>query len=450
MTNKTSRVQPAGLLAQRVRRRRIRMATLAAAFSLFAMYLAWDNAYGPPVRRDDESPITQAMADDSPSSGDAAPSGTASSDPDLVKRGEYLARAGDCVACHTADKSRPFAGGLPIATPFGTIYTPNITPDPDTGIGQWTDADFQRAMHEGIGKGGERLYPAFPYAEYTKVTGQDVQAIRAYLNTLPPIHYAPPRNEMRFPFNQRWLMVFWNMFNFTEGRFVPDPRQSAEWNRGAYLVVGLAHCEECHTPRNILQGLKSTDRFSGATQAGWHAFNITPDKNSGIGNWSDDDLVKYLSTGVVPGRANAAGPMVTPVSGGETHPRDQLGTPASDVTALRGTEVTGVNGAQLFVANCASCHSWTGQGTGASAPGAYPSLLHNSTAGANDPANLAMVILHGVSRTTKQSDVLMPAFGGELTDDQVAAITNYVTKQFGNPQATLSVDQVAKLRAQQQ
>jgi mono/diheme cytochrome c family protein len=475
MTNKTSRVQPAGLLAQSVRRRRIRMATLAAAFSLFAMYLAWDNAYGPPVRRDDESPITQAMADDSPSSGDAAPSGIASSDPDLVKRGEYLARAGDCVACHTADKSRPFAGGLPIATPFGTIYTPNITPDPDTGIGQWTDADFQRAMHEGIGKGGERLYPAFPYAEYTKVTGQDVQAIRAYLNTLPPIHYAPPRNEMRFPFNQRWLMVFWNMFNFTEGRFVPDPRQSAEWNRGAYLVVGLAHCEECHTPRNILQGLKSTDRFSGSTQAGWHAFNITPDKNSGIGNWSDDDLVKFLSTGVVPGRANAAGPMgqvvedstqyltpedlrsiatylrsVTPVSGGETHPRDQLGTPASDVTALRGTEVTGVNGAQLFVANCASCHSWTGQGTGASAPGAYPSLLHNSTAGANDPANLAMVILHGVSRTTKQSDVLMPAFGGELTDDQVAAITNYVTKQFGNPQATLSVDQVAKLRAQQQ
>ena len=475
MTNKTSRVQPAGLLAQGVRRRRIRMAALAAAFSLFALYLAWDDAYGPPVRRDDESPIAQARADDASSSGGAAQGGSAASDLDLVKRGEYLARAGDCVACHTADKSRPFAGGLPIVTPFGTIYTPNITPDPDTGIGQWTDADFQRAMHEGIGKGGERLYPAFPYAEYTKVTGQDVQAIRAWLNTLTPVHYAPPRNEMRFPFNQRWLMVFWNLFNFTEGRFVPDPKQSAEWNRGAYLVVGLAHCEECHTPRNILQGLKTTDRFSGATQAGWHAFNITPDKNSGVGNWSDDELVKYLSTGVVPGRANAAGPMgqvvedstqyltpedqtsivtylrsVAPVSGGETHPRDQLGTPASDVTALRGTEVAGVNGAQLFVANCASCHNWTGQGVGASAPGAYPSLIHNSTAGASDPANLAMVILHGVSRTTKQADVLMPAFGGALTDDQVAAIANYATKQFGNPRATLSVDQVAKLRAQQQ
>jgi mono/diheme cytochrome c family protein len=469
MTNKTSRVPPAGSLAQVVRRRVFRMATLAAAFSLFALYLAWHEAYDLPMRHDDESPISQALADD-PAQPDqpAQPvTGPAAADPGLVKRGEYLARAGDCVACHTADNSRPFAGGLPIVTPFGTIYTPNITPDPDTGIGQWTDSDFLHAMQQGIGKGGERLYPAFPYAEYTKVTGQDVLAIRAYLNTLAPIHYTPPRNQMSFPFNQRWLMVFWNMFNFNEGRFVPDPKQSAQWNRGAYLVEGLAHCEECHTPRNIMQGLKTSDRFSGATQAGWHAFNITPDKNSGVGNWSDDELVRYLSTGAVPGRANAAGPMgqvvadstqylsaedltsivtylrsVTPVVGGEMHPRDQLGTPANDVTALRGTEITGVNGAQLFVANCAACHNWT--------PGAYPSLIHNSTAGAVDPNNLAMVILHGVSRTTKQADVLMPAFGGELTNDQVAAITNYVTKQFGNPQATVTTDQVATLRAQQQ
>jgi mono/diheme cytochrome c family protein len=480
MTNKTSRVPPAGSLAQVVRRRVFRMATFAAAFSLFALYLAWHEAYDLPTRHDDESPISQALADDpaqaaQPGQPAQPVTGPAAADPGLVKRGEYLARAGDCVACHTADKSRPFAGGLPIVTPFGTIYTPNITPDPDTGIGQWTDSDFLHAMQQGIGKGGERLYPAFPYAEYTKVTGQDVLAIRAYLNTLAPIHYTPPRNQMSFPFNQRWLMVFWNMFNFNEGRFVPDPKQSAQWNRGAYLVEGLAHCEECHTPRNIMQGLKTSDRFSGATQAGWHAFNITPDKNSGVGNWSDDELVRYLSTGAVPGRANAAGPMgqvvadstqylsaedltsivtylrsVTPVVGGEMHPRDQLGTPANDVTALRGTEITGVNGAQLFVANCASCHNWTGQGVGASAPGAYPSLIHNSTAGAGDPNNLAMVILHGVSRTTKQADVLMPAFGGELTNDQVAAITNYVTKQFGNPQAMVTTDQVATLRAQQQ
>ncbi|MFL9911564.1 c-type cytochrome [Paraburkholderia sp. RL17-337-BIB-A] len=478
MTKNTSRVQPADALVHSTRHRRFRVATLAAVFSLFALYVAWHEAHGPGARRNDELTITQAHADDASHPADAmvtpAATPTAASS-DLVKRGEYLARAGDCVACHTADKARPFAGGLAISTPFGTIVTPNITPDPDTGIGQWSDADFMRAMHEGVGKSGERLYPAFPYAEYTKVTDQDVLAIRAYLNTLAPIHYAPPGNSLTFPFNQRWLMVFWNLFNFDEGRFVPDPKQSAGWNRGAYLVQGLAHCEECHTPRNFTQGLKTSSRFSGAVQAGWHAYNITSDKNSGVGNWSDDELVAYLSTGSAPGRANAAGPMadvvndstqylthedvgsivtylrsVPPISGGESRPRDQWGNPAvDDVTALRGTRVNAVNGAQLFIANCATCHNWTGQGVGASAPGAYPSLIHNSAVGASDANNLAMVILHGVSRTTKQADVLMPAFGTQLTDDQVAAITNYVTRQFGNPQSAVTVDQVAKLRTQQ-
>jgi mono/diheme cytochrome c family protein len=484
MTNKTSRVQPAGSPAQVMRRRRIRVATCAAVFSLFALYVAWHAAYDPPARHEDESPIAQALADDASEAvqtGQPGPAvqpvtaGAGSAEQDLIKRGEYLARAGDCVACHTADKSRPFAGGLPINTPFGTIYTPNITPDPDTGIGQWSDSDFMRAMHEGVGKSGERLYPAFPYTEYTRVTDQDVLAIRAYLNTLAPIHYTPPRNELRFPFNLRWLMGVWNLFNFTEGRFVPDPKQSAQWNRGAYLVEGLAHCEECHTPRNLTQGLKTSDRFSGAVQAGWHAFNITPDHNSGIGGWSEDDIVRYLSTGAVAGRANAAGPMgqvvedstqyltgedlhsiaiylrsVPAVAGGEQRSRDQYGAPAADVTALRGTEITGVNGAQLFAGNCASCHNWTGEGVGASAPGAYPSLIHNSVTGAGDASNLAMVILHGVARKTKDADVMMPSFADELTDDQIAAITNYVTKHFGNPGSTVTVDDVAKLRATKQ
>ncbi|MGF6595985.1 mono/diheme cytochrome c family protein [Paraburkholderia sp. GAS448] len=468
MTKKTSRVQPAGPGAQMQiqiqRRDRLRIASLAAVFSVFALYLAWHASNDPDEQR--EASVTAVFAQD------ASQGGAAFASPGLVKRGEYLARAGDCIACHTSDRSRPFAGGLPINTPFGTIYTPNITPDPDTGIGRWTDADFLRAMHEGIGKGGERLYPAFPYAEYTRVTEDDVLAIRAYLNTLVPVHYTPPRNDLKFPFNQRWLMLFWNLFNFTEGRFVPDPKESAQWNRGAYLVQGLAHCEECHTPRNFTQGLKTSERFAGATQAGWHAFNITSDKTGGIGNWSDADLVSYLSAGVVPGRAGAAGPMadvvadstqylnaedlrsiaiymrsVPAISGGEVRRRDTWGQPANDVISLRGTKISGVNGAQLFVANCATCHHWTGQGIGASAPGAYPSLIHNSTVGAATANNLAMVILHGVSRTTKTADVLMPSFAGELTDDQVAAITNYVTKQFGNPQSTVTVDQVSKLRA---
>jgi len=425
-------------------------------------------------------PVSSASATATPTAAPTAASTTTftqadAESADLVKRGAYLARAGDCIACHTADKSRPYAGGLPIGTPFGTLYTPNITPDADTGIGRWSDADFVRAMHEGVGKGGEHLYPAFPYTEYTRIAERDVLAIRAYLNTLTPIHYTPPRNDLKFPFNQRWLLFFWKLFNFHEGRFVPDPKQSPQWNRGAYLVEGLAHCEECHTPRNFMQGLKASDRLSGEVQAGWHAFNITPDKTSGIGNWSDDDLVHYLSVGVAPGRANAAGPMaevvadstqfltredlrsigvylrsVPPVAGGDTHPRDRWGKPADDVTQLRGTSPVGVNGAQLFLGNCASCHDWSGRGIGGDAALAYPSLIHNSVVGANNASNLALVVLHGVTRKTKDANVLMPGFGNELNDEQIAAIVNYVTEHFGNPRATLTAGDVAQLRARQQ
>lgn len=454
--------------AQRAYRTRLTLAALL--FCTFALYVAWHAAHDPELRPFDEVLLPAAHGEGPAASGDAA------ARPEIVKRGEYLARMGDCAACHTADPSRPFAGGLAINTPFGKIYTPNITPDPDTGIGQWTDSDFMRAMHEGVGKSGERLYPAFPYVEFTRVTEQDVVAIRAYLNTLAPIHYKPPANALRFPFNQRWLMMFWNLFNFDEGRFVPDPQKSAEYNRGAYLVEGLAHCEECHTPRNFMQGLKSSGRFSGATQAGWQAYNITPDRAGGIGGWSDDALMSYLTTGVAAGHANAAGPMAEvvqnstqylsaedqrsitaylrgqqPVAGGVTRSRDSFGKPANDdITALRGTAITSVNGAQLFVANCASCHNWTGAGVGASAPGAYPSLIHNSVAGAASPGNLTMTILHGVRRQTRDADVLMPAFGDELSNDQVAAIANYVTKQFGDPHASITPDQVAALRAQAQ
>ena len=458
--------------AQRARidakpRRGTRAALTAMLFCAFALDLAWHASHDSRTRPVDELPLPAARGE-TPGAVAAAPIA-----PELVKRGEYLVRLGDCAACHTSDKNRPFAGGLAIATPFGKIYSPNITPDPDTGIGQWTDADFMRAMHEGIGKGGQRLYPAFPYVEFTRVTERDVLAIRAYLNTVAPVHYKPPPNELRFPFNLRWLMIAWNLFNFDEGRFVPDPQRSAEYNRGAYLVTGLAHCEECHTPRNFLQGLKKSGRFSGATQAGWQAYNITPDRAGGIGGWSDAALRAYLATGAADGHGNAAGPMAEvvqnstqyltdedlrsimtylraqpAVAGGVTRSRDALGQPAiDDVTTLRGTSVTGVNGAQLFIANCASCHHWTGAGVGASAPGAYPSLIHNSVVGAASPDNLAMVILNGVTRDTKQADVLMPAFGGELSNDQIAAISNYVTKQFGNPRATITPGEVGALRA---
>jgi mono/diheme cytochrome c family protein len=506
MTNPTSRARPASdgasLREQRLLRRQqfqrfyrrkrvMSVATLAAAFSLFALYIVWLEVHGANPARGDESPLAEAVA-----RGPVAADGANGAE--LVTRGEYLARAGNCIACHTSDKGRPFAGGVAMRTPFGTIYTPNITPDPDAGIGRWSDADFLRAMHEGIGKAGERLYPAFPYPSYTRVTDRDVLAIRAYLNTIAPVRFTPPANALSFPFNQRWLMLFWNLFNFDEGRFVPDPKQSAEWNRGAYLVDGLAHCGECHTPRNFMQGLKSDERLSGAVQAGWHAFNITPDKLSGIGDWSAAEVVAYLATGVAQGRASAAGPMaqvvedstqflsgedlrsiavylraLPPVRGGigngGAQARDTYGAPAADVTALRGMasnaganggsersaakDVNGVNhvsGAQLFIANCASCHRWTGEGVGASAPGAYPSLMNNSVVGAADPTNLALVILHGVSRKTHNADILMPSFGDQLTDDQIAELGDYVTKQFGNPHSSLTAKQVARLRSQSQ
>ena len=514
-----------------VMQRPLRMAGAAAAFSIFALYLAWYASMELEASSADEVPFAAAQAQGASemgvagaahagatvgasgavgSSGHSAgaaistnaasasaavqASGAAAAGPsggsgaeaagaaltndiaaDMVRRGEYLTRVGDCAACHTADPSRPFAGGLAMSTPFGTLYTPNITPDPDTGIGRWTNADFLRAMQRGIGKTGEHLYPAFPYTEYTRVTEPDLLAIRAYLNTLAPVRYTPPRNELNFPFNQRWLMFFWKLFNFREGRFVPDPKQSPEWNRGAYLVEGLAHCEECHTPRNFMQGLKSDGRLSGAVQAGWRAYNITPDKAGGIGNWSDGDVEHYLSTGGAPGRANAAGPMadvvadstqyltsedlrsigvylrsVPPVSGGQTRARDQWGRPADDVKGLRGTRIAGVDGAQLYVANCASCHSWTGRGVGGSAPLAYPSLIHNSAVGSPNADNLAMVILQGVNRRTKDADVMMPGFADQLNDDQIAAIANYVTGHFGNPKATVTAADIGKLRQRQQ
>lgn len=443
----------------------------AIFFCAFALYIAWHASHDSRTRPVDELPLPAALGQANGT--DTATAAADANTPELVRRGQYLTRLADCAACHTADKSRPFAGGRAIPTPFGSIYSPNITPDPDTGIGQWSDADFMRAMHEGIGKGGQRLYPAFPYVAFTRITERDVLAIRAYLNTVAPVHFKPPPNELRFPFNLRWLLIVWNLFNFDEGRFVPDPQQSAEFNRGAYLVEGLAHCEECHTPRNFMQGLRKNQRFSGATQAGWQAYNITPDRVSGIGDWSDAALGAYLTTGVADGHANAAGPMAEvvqnstqyltdedlrsivtflraqrPIRGGVTRSRDTWGQPAADdVTTMRGTSIAGVNGAQLFVANCASCHNWAGTGVGASAPDAYPSLIHNSVVGAESPNNLAMVILNGVMRKTAHADVLMPAFAGELTNDQIAAITNYVTKQFGNPQATITPDEVGVLRA---
>src|SRR6202163_1054695 len=227
----------------------------------------------------------------------------------LEERGEYLTRAADCAACHTAKDGIPFAGGRAFVLPFGTLYSTNITPDAETGIGNYTDANFLDAVHKGIGRGNTKLYPAMPYASYTYMSNADALAIKAYLFTLKPLHARAPPNTLVFPFNQRSLMSIWSVLFNPDTRYEPNVERSAEWNRGAYLAEAMGHCGECHTPRNLLFGLNNRQKFAGTVQAGWRAYNITSDRSSGVGAWSDADLIHYLSMGHADGRGTASGPM---------------------------------------------------------------------------------------------------------------------------------------------
>jgi mono/diheme cytochrome c family protein len=301
---------------------------------------------------------------------------------DIVKRGEYLARAADCRACHTVSRDRLYAGGLPLLLPFGTLYSTNITPDKETGIGNYSDQDFLNAVQRGIRSDGTRLYPAMPYPSYTRMTDADALAIKAYLFSLPAVHAQNQPDTFSFPYNQRWLMTLWSAFFNENTRFQPHPVQSEEWNRGAYVAEALAHCGECHTPRNLAQALDNRNKFAGALTAGWYAFNITSDKGSGIGAWTDDEVRSYLSAGHASGRGTAAGPM------GEAVDQSFTGIAPSDIHALvtylrsvppiasadlpgklappapdspkEGTATAATVGKRVFEGACVHCHNWSG------------------------------------------------------------------------------------------
>jgi mono/diheme cytochrome c family protein len=221
-----------------------------------------------------------------------------------IDRGAYVFAAADCGACHTNVKAKgpALAGGRPLATPFGTFYSPNITADPETGIGSWSDADFVRALREGVSPEGDHYFPAFPYPSFTKMTDQDILDLKAYIFSLPPVAQADREHEIDFPFGWRFSVWFWKQLNFTKGAFTPDPARSAEWNRGAYLVEALGHCGECHTPRGWLGGLDTSVALSGTTDGpeGEKVPNITPDPDTGIGTWSTTDVVRVLRTGQLP------------------------------------------------------------------------------------------------------------------------------------------------------
>ena len=391
---------------------------------------------------------------------------------DQLARGEYLAKAADCVACHTdAATGQAYAGGFAFRLPFGTIYSSNITPDPETGIGKYSDEEFVRAVREGISRDGAHLYPAFPYTSYTELSRADVLAIKAYLFSLPPIKAPARANGLGFPFNQRWAMGFWNAAFFKNHRFETDPAKPAAWNRGAYLATALGHCGECHTPRNLGFGLSNGDALAGQELQGWWAYNITSDPAHGIGAWSDADLRAYISTGHAPGRASASGPMgeavyhslqyltpedvdalvvflrEVPARTGK-HPIDINPKPASTAAADQtgpgaSTRLEASLGGKLFAGACASCHQWNGEGRQTS----YAALL--GTRGVNDTsgANVIQTILQGVQYTVGDQRVFMPGFSKGYSDTEVAALANYVIAQFGGKEGSVTPDAVAHRRS---
>lgn len=376
-----------------------------------------------------------------------APPAASTFDKADIQRGEKLAAAGYCVTCHTAAGGKPLAGGLPMVTGFGTIYSTNITPDAETGIGAWSLAAFKRAMHEGVGRDGSHLFPAFPYDRFTKTSDDDVKAIYAYLMSQPAVSQAPKAPDMPFPLNVRLLQAGWKLLFFKEGRYEPVAHQTAEWNRGAYLAEGLAHCASCHTPRNALGAEKTGDAsYAGAFVDGWFAPALNASNNSPV-PWSADELYGYLRKGGTAYHGVAAGPMSHVVYQGMALVDD------SDVRAVAGyfasingsadkkvdvTQVVGAalarsrfdasqtleRGANVYAAACAACHYNALSGPLA----ARPELGLKSSLSAADPTNLVNVILHGVSMKEGLPDAMMPAFGGALTDADVAALATYLRK----------------------
>jgi mono/diheme cytochrome c family protein len=378
--------------------------------------------------------------------------------PEMVKRGEYLVRAADCVSCHTASDQTPFSGGREFDLgSMGKLYSPNITPDKDTGIGNWSDDDFRAALQLGIGKGGVHLYPAFPYASFTRLSDDDVLAIKAYLFSLKPVHAVAPPNSMRFPYNQRWLMAYWSWLFDSNQRLADDTTKPAEWNHGRYLVEALGHCGECHTSRNFLQGLRRSKAYAGAITQKWKAYDITPDKATGVGGWSDDELITYLSTGFAQGHGPASGPMAEAVSNSlrllppsdihaiVTYLRSLTAIPSVvPAVAQAGAPAPGSDsyGQQVYARECISCHRLNGRG----AQSAYEALGGSATVADPQAINLTQAVLYGSTIDTANGRVRMLGFGGGLSDMDVAAVVNYAAEHLGGHSPGLTAQDIAARR----
>lgn len=374
-----------------------------------------------------------------------------------AERGRYLVYAGDCAACHTADGGKPFAGGRAIQTPFGTLYSSNITPDLDTGIGRWSTKEFYRAMHEGIGRSGKRLYPAFPYPWFTKVVPDDVAEIQAYLRTLPKVRQKNKASELAWPFSVREVMFGWNVVNFHEGNFRDDPSKPAQWNRGAYLVEGLGHCGECHSPKNKMGATKKGDQLKGGYAENWYASSLGSDFRDGLGTWSTQEIVEYLKSGSN-AKAAAAGPMADVVRDSTKHLnnvdlnaiatylKDLPSTPKAAEARVNGSDRPGIaSGKALYASHCVGCHFASGVGMAK----VFPPLKGSAVVQAKFPATVLQVIIGGGAVVTTRHQpwpFRMPGFGRKLSDQQIADLATYIRNAWGNRASAVSADAVAKVR----
>jgi mono/diheme cytochrome c family protein len=372
-----------------------------------------------------------------------------------IERGRYLVAAGDCKACHTEDRGEPFAGGRPIPTPFGTIYSPNITPDEATGIGKWSNEDFWKAMHDGIDREGEHLYPAFPYPWYTKLGHDDVYAIKAYLDTLKPVRHETKPPDMPWPLSWRESAGLWDALFFDAGVYRWDRSKSEQWNRGAYLVEGLGHCGACHTPKNFLGATKRDKAFLGGTGEGWFAPSLRPAESEGIGDWSVDDIVEFLKTGATK-RSRALGAMAEVVHDSTAHLDDDdlraiavylKDLPATTPTTQKASDDHDrlTRGRLVYVDQCAGCHMEDGTGVA----NVIPPLEDDSHVHAHDPMSLARLVLEGApSAVTPQRPerFAMPGFSGKLGNQDIADVLTYVRANFGNHADPVSASQVADVR----
>jgi mono/diheme cytochrome c family protein len=386
----------------------------------------------------------------------------AADDPALVAKGEYLAKAGDCIACHTNPGGALFAGGRALPTPFGTIYSSNVTADPATGIGKWTADDFYKTMHEGRFPDGGLLYPVMPYASYTKVTRADSDAIFAYLRSIPAVNHPDRPHDLQFPYNNRQLILGWRTLYFNEGEYQPDTTKSPEWNRGAYLVGGLGHCAMCHSPINALGGSPESKAFQGGLipMQNWYAPSLTSNKEAGLGEWSIEEIVGLLRTGVSH-RGAVYGPMAEVTFNSLQYLSDTdvqamaiylkslaEGSPpdvqSSAVSPSESSLLMSL-GQTVYQARCASCHGSDGRGM----PPDYPPLAGNPSIQMESAVNPIRMVLNGGLPPGTAGNPMpygMPPFAQTLSDDEVAAVVTYIRAAWGNRGAAVSANDADALR----